>query len=285
MKHLKQTVLAVAAVAALTACSSASPAPDQEAVRYDSPPFQGTSFAKCVQPGGYDMAAPWTGADFYAYPAGQRTYQFTGDGKNADAPAFTANTQDGVEMTVSGVVAFRLTDDCDRLREFHERIGLKDAAYITDDGAGWAKVLNKFLGSSIQRAVNDATQGRAWRALYADPKVKGEWEQQVKTLLPKYVEQAAGGPYFDQFSVTIQKPEIPADLSDALRATQVAVEQTAAQQKRNEQVTSELESIKALVAVLGPEGYNTYSAIKSGKIQVLPVPAGSPVLVQPKAGQ
>ena len=37
--------------------------------------------------------------------------------------------------------------------------------------------------------------------------------------------------------------------------------------------------------VLGPEGYNTYQAIKSGKIQVLPVPAGSPVLVQPKAGQ
>ena len=105
---MTRTILRAAALTlalpVLAACATSSPAPDQEAVRYDSPPFQGTSFAECVNAGGYNMAAPWSGADFYDYPAGQRTYTFTGDGKGADAPAFKANTSDGVEMTVSGVV-------------------------------------------------------------------------------------------------------------------------------------------------------------------------------------
>ena len=92
-----------------------------------------------------------------------------------------------------------------------------------------------------------------------------------------------GGAYFDGFAPTIQKPELPQDLSDSLRAAQVAVQQNKAQQERNVQVQSELESIKALVAVLGPDGYNTYQAIKDGRIQVVTIPQGSSVVVQPKA--
>ena len=61
------------------------------------------------------------------------------------------------------------------------------------------------------------------------------------------------------------------------------MQQNKAQQERNVQVKSELESIKALVAVLGPDGYNTYQAIKDGRIQVVTIPQGSSVVVQPKA--
>ena len=107
----------------------------------------------------------------------------------------------------------------------------------------------------------------------------------MKAKLPVYVKQAMGGAYFDGFAPTIQKPEIPQDLSDSLRAAQVAVQQNKAQQERNVQVQSELESIKALVAVLGPDGYNTYQAIKDGRIQVVTIPQGSSVVVQPKAAK
>ena len=51
------------------------------------------------------------------------------------------------------------------------------------------------------------------------------------------------------------------------------------------QVQSELQSIKALVAVLGPDGYVAYQAIKDGKISVIPIPQGSSVVVQPKAAK
>lgn len=287
MNKTAAIAVTAATLAALTGCATASPAPDVDAIRYDSPPFSGTSFKECVQAGSYDMAAPWSGADFFDYPAGQRTYTFTGDGKGADAAAIKANTRDGVEMTVAGVVGFRLNTTCDALKSFHENVGLKFNASMKDGqtSEGWAKMLDTYLGASVQRAVNDATQARTWQALYSDPATKTQWEADVKAKLPTYVKQAMGGDYLDGFAPTIQKPEIPQDLSDSLRAAQVAVQQNKAQKERNVQVTSELESIKALVKVLGTDGYVAYQAIKDGKINVLPIPQGSGVVVQPGASK
>ena len=276
-KHL--TIAAVLLGATTLAGCGASPEPDEAAVRYDSPPFSGVRFNRCVAPGEFNMSAPWSGAEYTTYPAGQRTYTFTGDGKNVDAPAFTANTRDGVEMTVSGQVAFRLDDSCENLRLFHENIGRFNQSGTPD---GWQKTLSKYLGQSLQRAMNDATQEQDWKGLYSDPKVKAAWEKKVKELLPQYVTQSMGGGYFTDFSPTIQKPEVPDALRNALAASQEAVEQNRAQKARNEQVKSELQSIRELVSVLGPDGYNTYQAIKDGKIQVVTIPQGSSVVVQPK---
>lgn len=278
MNNKPITIIAAAAATIAIAGCGASPQPDEYAVRYDSPPFSGTSFKKCVNPGAFDMGAPWSGAEYFTYPAGQRTYTFTGDGSKSDAPAFTANTKDGVEMTVSGQVSFRVADSCDNLRSFHENIGRFNKAY---EDEGWANLLNKYLGQSIHRAMSDATQSRDWKSLYSDPAQKAVWENDVKERLPQYVTQAMGGAYLVEFSPTIQKPAIPQKLQDALQASQEAVEQQRAQESRNKQVTSELESIKELVAVLGPDGYNTYQAIKDGKIQVVTIPQGSSVVVQP----
>lgn len=280
MTTKKKTLTIAAAIlgtAALAGCGSA-PQPDEVAVRYDSPPFSGTNFARCVAPGEFNMAAPWSGAEYTTYPAGQRTFTFQGDGAGVDSPAFTANTKDGVEMTVSGQVAFRLDESCDNLRSFHENVGRFNNA---GEAEGWANLLRKYLGQSIQRAMNDATQAQEWKGLYSDPKVKAAWEAKVKELLPQYVNQAMGGAYLTDFSPTIQKPDVPENLRNALAASQEAVEQNRAQKARNEQVKSELQSIRELVAVLGPDGYNTYQAIKDGKITVMPIPQGSSVVVQP----
>lgn len=86
MNHrLKSPALLAVSALALAGCATASPAPDVDAIRYDSPPFSGTAFADCVKAGGYQMAPPWAGAAFFDYPAGQRTYTFSGDGKGSDA--------------------------------------------------------------------------------------------------------------------------------------------------------------------------------------------------------
>lgn len=289
MKRITRGVAAAAimitATTGLTGCGTASPEPDREAIRYDQPPFQGRSFRKCVTPGGYDMAAPWSGADYYDYPVGLRTYTFDGDGKKSDAPAFSANTSEGVEMRITGVVAFRLSDSCDALRSFHENIGIKHAAYLNEDGNGWKTMLDTYLKPSIQRAVNDATQSRSWKELYNDPKVKAEWEKDVKQRLPQYMSQSMSGTYFEDFSPTIQKPDIPDKLAAALNDTQIAIQANTAQKERNKQIDSELVAIRKLVAVLGPDGYNTYQAVKDGKIQVVTIPQGSSVVVQPGAGK
>ena len=55
--------------------------------------------------------------------------------------------------------------------------------------------------------------------------------------------------------LTIQQPIPPEDVRQALTRAQTAIEETAAQEEENKRVEMELEAIKQLVDVLGPEGY------------------------------
>lgn len=68
-------------------------------------------------------------------------------------------------------------------------------------------------------------------------------------------------------------------LNRALKDAEVAAQQARAQEQRNSQVTSELESIRELVDVLGADGYNVYQAIKDGKVSILPIPQGTNITI------
>lgn len=270
-KTLIATVLTVMALGT-TACSTVSTEPDQQAIRYSDPVVGAKEFKECFGPSSYDMASPTNAS--YTYPAGQRVYNFIPDG--GDGKTFSVTTKDGITLDVEGSIRFQLTDNCDELRQFHEKIGLKTAAY---EDEGWVKFLNDYFRAPINRAITDATQGLEWSKIYSDPATKAEWEKTVSELLPRYVAQTIGGDYITNYEVTLQKPILPEQLEAALRDTQVAVEQEKAQEARNTQVTTELDSIKQLVDVLGPEGYNTYQAIKDGRITILPVPQGTNVTI------
>jgi hypothetical protein len=230
-----------------------------------------------VKPGTRELTGGLADQTF-VYPAGQRTYVFSDNGAGDTGP-IVALTKDNIELTTTGVVRFDLTSDCEVLRQFHEQIALKDKAYITEENEGWKKVLQTYLQASLQRAVNEATQEFNWKELYNDVNVKAAWEKKVSELLPRLVKQGMNGEYFANYSLTIQKPTLPADLLKALQDTQTAIEQNNAQKERNAQVQTEAESIKRLVDILGPEGYNTYQAIKDGKISIYPIPQGSGVIV------
>lgn len=276
---------------ALTGCSSVSTNPDQVALHYSAGPFSSTKFSDCVDP----STKAWDGPSdkHFSYPAGQRTYDFKGDGSGADSPALTvvaagtgkkgADTQ--VELKQEGTLTFTFnTTDCETLRAFHEKIGLK---YGADKAGlkGLDALLDTYLGGPLQRALSEASQGVDWKTYYSDAKVRNDVETRAVELLPGYVSELAGGEYFSNFSVQLQRPNLPQSLIDALQATQVAIEQNNAQKERNTQVQSELESIRDLVKVLGPDGYNTYQAIKDDKIQIVPIPQGSGVVVNPGGGK
>jgi hypothetical protein len=279
---------AVLGAMVLTGCSSVSTPPDQVALHYKAGPIESTKFSDCV--GASERAWDGPGDKHFVYPAGQRTYDFKADGAGADSPALTVvaggtgekgkDTQ--VELKQDGTLTFTFaTTDCETLRAFHEKIGLKygaDKAGVRDLDS----LLDVYLGGPLQRALSEATQGVDWKTYYSDATVRNEVEKKASELLPAYVEELAGGEYFTNFSVQLQRPSLPQELVDALKATQVAIEENNAQKERNVQVQSELESIKALVEVLGPEGYNTYQAIKGGKISVMPIPQGSDVVLSPQ---
>lgn len=281
-KKLAVAGIAVAGVLALTGCSSVNTAPDQVALHYKAGPIESTKFSDCVNPSQRAWDGP--GDQHYVYPGGQRTFEFSANETSRDAGRVTAPDRDGTELLISGTIRFELNTNCETLQQFHEQIGLKFDASMAGNKTsdGWREMLGTYLQQPLQRAVNDATQSFDWKSLYSDAAVKAEWEAKVKELLPKYVEQAMGDDYFNEFSVTVQKPDLPDKLTAAILATQEAVEQNKAQEQRNATVQTELESIRELVAVLGPDGYNTYQAIKDGKIQVVPIPQGSSIVVNPQ---
>lgn len=279
-------------VLGLTACS-ASTGPDQIGLEYDAGPFSSTTFDNCIGPGQREYYGP--GDLVYIYPGGQRTLTFS-SAEHAEMSQAVVVSNDDLELTVEGVVTFTLNPTCEVLREWHERIGLK---YEADTPEGWVEMLVTYIGQPLNRALDDATKEYSWRDLYTSAEAKAEWEQKVGELLSVYIaEQSGGGDFFcapnytgaeDQEcgtpQLTIQQPIPPEDVRQALTRAQTAIEETAAQEEENKRVEMELEAIKQLVDVLGPEGYILYEALKDGKIEVVPVPQGGAVNITPRRGE
>jgi hypothetical protein len=202
-------------------------------------------------------------------------------------------SKDNVEMTVSGVATFTLNTDCKTLQRFHERIGLKFHAYYEDgESEGWRRMLNIYMRVPLDRALDAASQEFEWRGLFNDPKVKQDWEARVGVLARQFIQETAGADYFchqnyagsgecADISLTIQKPEPPEALVSALASEQAAKAENIAQAQRNAKVRTEIESIKDLVKVLGPQGAVLWQAIQKGQVSVVPVPQGSNLNITP----
>lgn len=273
--------------------------PDERGIEYNAGPFSDTAFSNCIDPSSREYRGP--GDKQFSYPVGQRSYVFNGDAdtENTDAPAYTVvvegasrvdasgtviPSESTVQVGIPGTLTFTMNlDDCETLQKFHEQVGLKyevGESGFTEEN--WDKLLDTYLGGPLGRAMNRAADGYNWVGLYTDPAKLVEYQTRVLEALPELVaQQANGNQYFENFALQLSLPNLPDALSNALVQTQEAIEQNKAQQERNVQVQSELESIRALVEVLGPEGYNVYQAIKDGRIPILPVPQGGNVIVAP----
>jgi len=279
---------------AAAGCTRVSTAPDEVVLHYAGGLFEPKKFERCIMPSsGATYLGP--GDTYYSYPFGQRTFDFTGS-KDAESKPITVVSKDNVQMTVAGSATLTLNTDCETLRRFHERIGLKYGAYLENGRTsdGWTRMLNFYLKQPLDRALDAASQEFEWRALFNDPNTKQRWEERVGQLARQFIKETAGDEYFCQpnyaghgdcgdIVLTIQKPEPPKSLVDALAAEQAAKQQNRAQQQINAKVRTELESIRDLVKVLGPEGAVLWKAIQDGKVEVVPVPQGSNINITPPA--
>ncbi|WP_157109612.1 SPFH domain-containing protein [Rhodococcus sp. WMMA185] len=283
---LTAVALAVGALA-LSGCTVVSNEPDQAAVDYNGGPFQAIQFDSCVQPS--ERAFKAITDNYYQYPAGQRTFVFdnatNGDGNPiGDNLAYTAPSKDQIQLTVSGQMRFQLnTEDCSVFQEFHEKIGRK-----YDNGEDWSTLLSVYLSQPLNRAITDATQQFGWADLYSNiDGAQGKWESKLKELLPTYIEQATGNAaYFpaDKIGITLQKPAVSPEMQKSIEGVAQAIQDNRSQQERNTQVLSEAQGLEPLKALFNNDqnALVAYLAIKAGKLNgVLPIPAGSPVIVQP----
>jgi regulator of protease activity HflC (stomatin/prohibitin superfamily) len=265
MKKITIPAVALAALA-LAGCATVSTPPDMVAVAYSGGATQSQSFIDCIEPSTRD----WGGISdsYYQYPASQRYWSF--DTANADTGPITFVTADGIEMSVTGVVNFNLNTECDTLRQFHEKIGNRNAAYFTDQNTpeGWNKTLALYVGQPLNTAVDRAGQKYKYTALYNDTATKTQWENEVLELLPGLVDRQTDGDeqFFQNFSITLQKPEPPASIKEALVEQQAAVARAdAAKAEADARVAAaeaqvavekaEAEKAKPWVDLLGEDGY------------------------------
>lgn len=268
--------------------STASTGPDQVALHYKGGAFTSKRFSDCIAPSNRVFDGPGDG--HFAYPASQTNFVF--DAGEGDGGPITFVTKDGIEMTVEGVANFLLNTSCEpltigdvryeggALQRFHELIGNRYAAYMTEDGFrsdGWRQMLAIYIARPLDTAIDRAGQGYTYAELYTDPAKKAAWESSVLDQLPGLVDRQTDGDtqFFLNFAITLQKPEPPQSIKDELIKQQAAVAAAKAAQAEAEareaaalaQVEvekAEAKKIQARVDVLGQLGFLQQYAIDNG---------------------
>ena len=288
-------VLVAVAVAALVVFafvrpSTASTGPDQVALHYKGGSFTSKRFSDCIAPSNRVFDGP--GDSHFAYPSSQTNFVFDAD-PGSDGSQITFVTRDGIEMAVEGVTNFLLNTACEAstigetrfeggtLQRFHELIGNRYQAYMTEDGQrsdGWRQMLNVYIARPLDTAIDRAGQNYTYTELYTDPTKKAAWEQDVLEQLPGLVNRQTDGDteFFLNFAITLQKPEPPQAIKDALVKQQEAVarakaaeaEAAARESAAQAQIAvekAEAAKINERIKVLGRAGYLKQYAIDHGQ--------------------
>lgn len=286
-------VILGASIFAVTACSSVSTTGSTVALQYEAGPFDAKAFYKCWTENQKSLSED-AADDYFYYPAGQRDFDFGGDGQGKDAAALTSTTRDGQELKVSGVVKFELNTDCKEYKDpsgkvwkggvlqyLHETFTGQRGAYGSEDGnmnEAWSKFLTSYLGAAVDRAVDNSSLNYNWQDLYQNPEIKAKWESTVKgeaeTVVKTLTQDA---PIFQIKAVVLQKPDVGDNLKHGLSEKQAAILQ------------KEATDIVANAGATFPGGVAAYQkflqeqainkAIAEGKAQIYVIPQGvSPML-------
>lgn len=285
----------IALLVALSACSIANTTASEVALQYGAGPLDSRTFVQCVPSATREIND--VNDDHFYYPQGQRDFTF-GEGEGSDSAPLTSTTSDAQEVSVSGTVKLTLTNDCSEFKDpsgkvwpggklqfFHETIASKYSAAPVDGGqqmpGGWSALLRNYVGAAMDRSTDNETLKFGWMQVYTDTAKKSEWEQSVLKQLPDVLKQLTQGvELFTINAVLLQKPKIQPQLiggltekqAAELRAQAVDIDKRAAQDFPG--------GIPAYQAYLQQQAVN--EAIKSGKVQVLPVPQGSSIIVAPR---
>jgi regulator of protease activity HflC (stomatin/prohibitin superfamily) len=275
----------------LSGCSGVNTQPDEVALEINGGALRATSIGQCYNPStkAYDA---W-GNTHPVFPAGQRDFDFRG-GEGAEHEPFDVVSKDIVTMKVSGVASFYLNTDCDTLKSFYKNIGIKFQPSMEDGKTTdvWQLMLNKYMASQIDKALDAASKKYGYEQLYSDPNVKETWEDTVATLAQKNITDYAKGNYFIDFTFNINTPEPPDEIVKALNAKQqavvdgeakvaAAVADNEAAKAQNETLITQNQGLKLAMQELGlsgPEGlqvYTYYLAVKDGQVPFITVPEGS----------
>lgn len=290
--------LSVAMLALVTACSTVSTSASEIALQYGGGTWDSANFAQCHS-SGFKSTTQSPSDSYKYYPIGQRDFSF-GDAKGLDSAALAATTKDTQAIKVTGTVKFMMNISCREFKDptgktwpggtvqyFHELYGDKDHAYNDEGGQAygenWSKMLRQYMGFAVDREVDDGSIQLTLNELVTSDVKKDDWENAVQEALPETLKKMTGGvEIFKVTEVLLQRPGVSQKFADA-QAEKAAAVVRAEAVKIDQQAAKDFPGgLPAYQAYLQQQAVN--EAIKSGKVNVLPIPSGSPVIVQPNTG-
>lgn len=260
---------------------------DKIALHYGGGIFEGAVFKGIIQPGRGMTFIGW-GDHLILYPVTQRNYiisQNENEGDRHIKDAIVAPLQDHVAVTFEVATYFKL--NVDKIRKFHEQIGLKYNA-STDDG--WNQMLNDSFRQQIENAVQEEARRYTVSQLYADQQTLVKIQNNIGTVLKERVSSVLGDEYFcgptyvpgqsvcPDFTFIIKHVSVPDDIAKSYEAIKTAQNGVLEAQQKVLQSQAEAAAIRVTNEAFSRFGnayfYTLLQAIKSGKIDFWVLPSG-----------
>jgi regulator of protease activity HflC (stomatin/prohibitin superfamily) len=278
-------ILMIALLPAVTGAFKKTPR-DKFGISYGDGPFEGKRFQRVVGPGSGLFFNGWFD-ELYLYPADQRNYivskvQMEGSTRRSDS--IIAPARDRVPVEYQVAVYFKL--DTDRLRAFHEELGLKYAAYTSD---GWTKLIEDTFRQQIESALQAETRRYDVADIYANADLLVQIQGDVQRALKDRLVMALGRDYFcgptfkpgdkcSEPTFVIKKADLPKPVVKAFQDNRTSGVEILTKQNEIQQRQAEAEAIAALN--ISGEDYVLLRGIESGQIKFWVVPANNGLALQ-----
>jgi regulator of protease activity HflC (stomatin/prohibitin superfamily) len=277
-------ILLVALVPIIVGAFKTTPR-DKYGISYTGGPA-GANFQRIVKPGSGLFFNGWF-ASLYLYPADQRNYivsSVRGLGSTKRSDSIVAPSRDRVPVSYQVAVYFKL--DIDRLREFHEQLGLKYKAYTS---SGWSQLIQDTFRQQIENSLQAETRRYDVADIYANADLLAQIQSQVQRSLKQRLITALGEDYFcgPKFkpggkctapTFLIKSADVPKDVVKAFQDNRTSEVQILTKQNEIQQREAEAPAIAALN--ISGEDYVLLRGIESGQIKFWVVPANSGLALQ-----
>jgi regulator of protease activity HflC (stomatin/prohibitin superfamily) len=263
---------------------------DKYGLSYGGGPIEGAHFIRIVKPGS-GLFFNGFFRQLYLYPADQRNYivsKVKNQGSTKSRDSIIAPSQDRVPVEYQVAVYFKL--DSDRLRDFHEQLGLKYTAY-TD--SGWSQLIQDTFRQQIENALQAETRRYDVADIYANADLLAQIQREVQRSLKQRLVTALGEDYFcgpkfkpggpcSEPTFVIKSADIPKDVAKAFQDNRTSEVQILTKQNEVQQREAEAQAISSLN--ISGEDYVLLRGIESGQIKFWVVPANSGLALQAGAG-